>query len=183
VSQPARRWVSVEEYLALEERADFKSEYFNGEIFATAGGTPEHSLIAANVVWELGVQLESGPCRVHTSDQRVNIPDTGLYTYPDITVVCDKAEFEGPGRRALLNPTLIVEMLSESTEAYDRGGEFAHYRRLASLREYVLVASDRRRIERYTRQGSEWVLGECSDPDGSLDLPSIGCVLRSHGCT
>ena len=179
VSEPARRWLSEEEYLALEERADFKSEYFDGEIFAVAGGPPEHALISANVLRELGNQLEETPCRVYPGDQRVKIPDTGLYTYPDVTVVCEEPVFEESDRRTLLNPLLIVEVLSETTEAYDRGDKFAHYRRLSSLKEYVLVASDRRRIERFTRQegASEWVLAECSDPDGSLALSSIGCVL------
>jgi Uma2 family endonuclease len=177
--EPGRRFVSVEEYLELEKHADYKSEYFDGEVFAMAGGTPEHNLIAANLIRELGNQLEERPCRVYPSDQRVKIPDTGLYTYPDLSVVCEEPQFEEPGRCALLNPTLIVEVLSETTEAYDRGDKFAHYRRVASLREYVLVASNRRRIERFTRQdgGSEWVLAECSDATGSLPLPSIQCVL------
>lgn len=179
MSQAAPKWVSVEEYLALEERAEFKSEYFDGEIFAMAGGTPEHSLIAANLVRVLGNSLDDGPCRVYNSDQRVKIPDTGLFTYPDVTVVCEEPLFDGPQRRALINPTLIVEVLSETTEAYDRGDKFAHYRRLASLKEYVLVASDRCRIERFTRQqgGAEWTLAECSNPEGSLALPSLGCAL------
>src|SRR5438067_352701 len=136
-----RAWTSAEEYLELEETADYKSEYFDGEVFAMAGGTPEHNLIAANLIGELRNQLEETPCRVYPSDQRVKIPDTGLYTYPDVTVVCADPQFEEPDRRAMLNPTLIVEVLSETTEAYDRGDKFAHYRRLSSLREYVMVAS------------------------------------------
>ena len=109
----------------------------------------------------------------------MKIPDTGLYTYPDVTVVCGEPQFDDPGRRTLLNPTLILEVLSETTEAYDRGDKFAHYRRLASLREYVLVASDRRSIERFTRHenGAEWVLTECTVAAGSLELPSVGCAL------
>lgn len=179
MSVPARYWVPVEEYLAQEALAVSKSEYFDGEIFAMAGAGLEHNLIAANVVWALRSQLENSPCRVVGSDQRVAVPETGLYTYPDVTVVCEEPEVAGPGRSTLLNPTLIVEVLSESTGAYDRGDKFAHYRRLSSLREYVLIASDRRRIERFTRQvdGTEWVLAECSDAAGALALPSMGCVL------
>lgn len=177
--EPSRIWVTVDEYLELEASADTKSEYFDGEVFTMAGGTPEHNLIAANLIRELGNQLEERPCRVYTSDQRVKIPDTGLYTYPDVTVVCGEPQFEGRDRRALLNPTVIVEVLSETTEADDRGDKFAHYRRLTSLREYVLVASDRRRIERFTRQegAAEWVLTECGDAAGSHALPSVECAL------
>jgi Uma2 family endonuclease len=179
MSVPARQWIAPEEYLALEERAEYKSEYFGGEIFAMAGGSPEHNLVAMNVAGELWKQLSESPCRVYPSDQRVKVPDTGLYTYADVTVVCAEPQYEESRPRSLLNPTLIVEVLSETTEAYDRGDKFAHYQTLPSLREYVLVASDQRRIERYTRQegGAEWVYGECRAPAGSLALPSIGCVL------
>jgi Uma2 family endonuclease len=173
------RWLSAEEYLVREAQADYKSEYFDGEVFAMAGGTPEHNLITANVISELVVQLSQSPCRVYTSDQRVNIPDTGLYTYPDVTVVCAEPQYEEPERRALLNPILIIEVLSESTEAYDRGDKFAHYRRLASLRDYVLVASDRRSIERFSRVegGAEWLLTECTVTAGAIELPSVGGSL------
>ena len=178
--EPVRKWISPEEYLALEEGAEVKSEYFDGESFAMAGAEPEHNLIAANVLRELGNQLEQNqsPCEAYPSDQRVKVPATGLYTYPDLTVVCGEPEYEPTRPRTLLNPMLIVEVLSESTEAYDRGDKFAHYQTLASLREYVLVASDRPRIECYTRQeGGGWSYEECRDPHGSLALTSIGCVL------
>ena len=177
--EPVRKWISPEEYLGLEEGAEVKSEYFDGEIFAMAGGSPEHNLIAGNVFGELWSQLGQSPCRVYPSDQRVKIQDTGLYTYPDVTVVCEEPEYEEARPRSLLNPTLIVEVLSETTEAYDRGDKFDHYQTLTSLREYVLVASDRRRIERFTRaEGSEeWAYGETSDAAGTLSLVSIGCVL------
>lgn len=181
--EPARKWVSPEEYLAREEQSAAKHEYFDGEVFAMAGGAPEHNLIAANVIRELGNQLEAGPCRVYSSDQRVKIPATGLYTYPDVTVVCDEPVYEPSRVPSLLNPTLIVEVLSESTEAYDRGEKFAQYQTIPSLREYVLVAADRQGIERFTRQGpagetgGEWTYAGCSEPAGSLPLASIGCVL------
>jgi Uma2 family endonuclease len=144
-----------------------------------AGGSPEHNLISMNVAGELWSQLEQSPCRVYPSDQRVKIGDTGPYTYPDVIVVYEEPEYEEARPRSLLNPTLIVEVLSETTEAYDRGSTFAHYQTLASLREYVLIASDQRRIERFARQegSAEWVYGESRGEGGPLALTSIGCVL------
>jgi Uma2 family endonuclease len=179
VAEPARRLITVEEYLAWEERAQTRSEYFDGEVFAMAGGSPEHNLICGNLIRELGNQLDERPCRVYPSDQRVKIPSTGLYTYPDVAVVCGEPEYEARERRALLNPTLIIEVLSESTEAYDRGAKFAHYQRLPSLREYVLVASEARRMERFTRLDGEdaWSMAACDSPAGVLPLLSIQGTL------
>ena len=183
MSEAARQWISPEEYLALEESAEGRSEYFNGEIFAMSGGTSEHNVIAGNVSRELGNQLFDRPCLVYQSEQRVKIPSTGLYTYPDVTVVCSRPEFENARRTTLLNPIVLVEVLSESTEAYDRGDKFAHYQTLPSVREYVLIASDQHRIERFSRAvgSSDWVLSVCTDPDGSLPLESIGCTLELSG--
>lgn len=180
MSEPARKWISVEEYLAFEARAEGKHEYFHGQIFDMAGGSPEHNLIAGNVLRELSIQLDAEPCLVFPSDQRLKIASTGLYTYPDVTVQCGEPEYEDTRPRSLLNPLLIVEVLSESTEAYDRGAKFEHYRTLPSLREYVLVASNRRCVERFTRQpdSDDWVLAACTDPEGALALPSIGCRLE-----
>lgn len=179
MSEPVRKWISPDEYLQLEERAELKSEYFDGAIYAMAGGEPEHNLVSGNVIGALWGQLEGRPCDVYSSDQRVKVPATGLYTYPDVTVVCGEPEYEASRPRSLLNPTLVVEVLSESTESYDRGEKFAQYQSLGSLREYVLIATDRRRIERYTRQAEspEWLYGECSGEEGSVALTSIGCVL------
>jgi Uma2 family endonuclease len=179
MSEPARHWISVSEYLQQEELAETKSEYFNGEVFAMAGGTAEHSQICLNLAYILMGQLENSKCRIHNSDLRVKVPATGLYTYPDLSVVCAEPDFEGSGRTTLLNPVVIIEVLSPSTEAYDRGDKFAHYQRLDSLQEYVLVASDKRRIERYSRldKGNEWLLTICSDPSGSIELPAVPCTL------
>ncbi len=183
MGDPVREWVSPEEYLRLETQAASKSEYFDGEIFAMAGAEPEHNLIAANVIGELSSQLADRPCRVYSSDQRVKIPATGLYTYPDVTVVCEDPEYEEARPRSLLNPTLIVEVLSDTTEAYDRGDKFAHYRTLPSLREYLLIASGGRRIEQLTRRpgGDQWIYTECSSDGGSVTAASIGCVLSLAG--
>jgi len=176
--QPPRRWISPEEYLALEDQAAFKSEYFDGDIVAMAGGSLEHNSISSNVLYELRNQMGASPCRVVGSDQRLKISPTGLYTYPDAVVVCGKPETDGI---ALLNPTLIVEVLSDSTEAYDRDDKFAHYRTLTSLQDYVLVASRKPQIERYSRIATgrgDWMLSSCSDPDGVIELPSIRSRLR-----
>lgn len=166
-----------EEYLALERAAEFKSEYVNGEIFAMAGATREYNLIAANVLAGLHGQLTARPCEVYGSDMRVQVSDTGLYTYPDVVAVCGGARFEDEHRDTLLNPSVLVEVLSPTTESYDRGEKFAHYRRLASLQDYVLIAQDKVRVEHFARQGGQWLLTEASDVDGTIHLAAIGCTL------
>jgi Uma2 family endonuclease len=167
-----------EEYLALERQAEYRSEYFNGEIFAMAGASREHNLIIANVVASLHGQLKGKPCEVYPSDMRVKVTATGLYTYPDVVVMCGEPQLEDQYGDTLLNPTLLVEVLSPSTEAYDRGEKSAHYRRLESVKEYVLITQDRYRVERYARQpDGQWLLLEVSDPDQTLHLGSIGCDL------
>jgi len=151
--------ISPQEYLAQERRADFKSEYLRGEVFAMAGATYEHTVIKDNLARKAGNQLENGPCRALTSDMRVKVNATGLYTYPDIAIVRDKPQFEDEVFDTLLNPRAVVEVLSDSTEKYDRGAKFGHYRQIPSLEEYVLVAQDRPLVERYVRQADgSWVL-------------------------
>jgi Uma2 family endonuclease len=178
MSSQAYKRYTPEEYLALERQAQCKSEYYAGEIFAMAGASRWHNLIVANVVSELRSQLKGRPCTTYPSDMRVKISPTGLYTYPDVIVVCGEAQFEDSQQDTLLNPTLIVEVLSESTEAYDRGGKFAHYRKLASLMEYVLIAQTKPHIEQYTRQtDNRWLLAETDSLHGTVHLPSIGCQL------
>lgn len=139
MSSHAQQRYTPEEYLTLERQAQCKSAYYAGEIFATAGASRWHNLIVTNVLRELSLQLKGRPCTTYPSDMRVKVSPTGLYTYPDVTVVCGEAQSEDHQQDTLLNPTLIVEVLSESTEAYDRGGKFAHYRKLPSLLEYVLI--------------------------------------------
>jgi len=167
-----------EEYLALERQAQCKSEYYAGEVFAMAGASRWHNLIVTNVLREISLQLKGRPCTTYPSDMRVKISPTGLYTYPDVTVVCGAAQFEDTQQDTLLNPTLIVEVLSESTEAYDRGGKFAHYRKLASLLEYVLIAQTKPHIEHYIRQpDNRWLLEEAESLHGTIHLPAIDCHL------
>jgi Uma2 family endonuclease len=178
MSSQAQKHYTPEEYLALERQAPCKSEYYAGEIFAMAGASRWHNLIVANVVGELRSQLKGRPCATYPSDIRVKVSPTGLYTYPDVTVVCGEAQFEDNQQDTLLNPTLIVEVLPESTEAYDRGGKFAHYRKLAFLMEYVLIAQTKPHIEHYVRQpDNRWLRVEADSLHNAVHLASIDCRL------
>jgi Uma2 family endonuclease len=176
-SAALKKRYTPEEYLALERQAEFKSEYLDGSIFAMAGARREHNLIAWNLSGEIRAQLKNRPCEGYTSDMRVLVSQTGLYTYPDVTVVCGQAAFLDENQDTLLNPTVIVEVLSPTTEKYDRGKKFGHYRRLASLREYVLVAQDEVLVERYVRQGDDWLLTDLRSMDDTLRLTSIDCQV------
>lgn len=176
LASPKSRY-TAEEYLALERKAEYKSEFVNGMIVGSAGATRQHNLIAGNVFGEVRAQLRGRTCEVYMSDIRVKVDPTGLYTYPDVVVACGDIRFEDEHVDTLLNPTLIVEVLSPSTEAYDRGEKFAHYRRLETLQEYVLVSQDKVRIESYVRQGAQWLLSEASGGDEMVRLESIGCGL------
>lgn len=176
-THPQKR-ITPEEYLALERKSPLKSEYFNGEIFAMGGASPSHALIVTNIVSELRGQLKKRPCLVYSTDLRVKVAPTGLYTYPDVVVVCGKALFDDDQKDTLLNPTLIVEVLSESTKDYDRGGKFEHYRTVESFKEYVLVAQDKHHVEHFVRQPDRrWLLSETNRIEDTLDLTSIGCHL------
>lgn len=167
-----------EQYLELERDAETKSEYLSGQIFAMAGASPRHNAIAFNIAAGLGGQFRGRPCRGYGSDQRVTVLETGLRTYPDVSAVCREPEFDPLDENALINPTVLIEVLSPRTEAYDRGEKFAHFRRLPSLREYVLVAQDKMRVEHFVRQDDgRWLLAELNDPDEVLTLDSVGCRL------
>ncbi len=170
--------MSVEAYLAFERASEEKHEYLNGEIFLMSGASRNHNRVMGSVYASIYAQLRERPCEAFPSDMRVRI-STGLYTYPDISVVCDPPQFdESEYQDTLLNPTLIVEVLSPSTESYDRGRKFQHYRALESLREYVLIAQDSPHIERYLRQPSdEWLLADATGLDARIELSSIGCTL------
>jgi len=163
------------EYLVLERKADYRSEYVNGQIIAMAGASRAHNLITSNFCREVSQQLRGRPCETYINDMRIKVSHTGLYTYPDIVVVCGNICFENMDNDTLLNPTVIVEVLSDSTEAYDRGEKFAHYRRLESLQEYILVAQYHVRIEHYIRRGTEWILSEASTLDKTVNLIAIDC--------
>jgi len=170
--------ITPEEYLALERQAETKSEYFAGEIFALAGASPRHNLIAGNVLAAIHSQLRKGDCRVYPGDLRVKVPSIPYYTYPDVTVVCGQLKLEDEYQDNVLNPIAIFEVLSASTERRDRGSKFESYRRIESLREYVLVAQDTHRVEQYSKQlDKTWVFSEITDANGTLKLASFGCVL------
>ena len=159
MSTARNRLLSPQEYLAQERRADFRSEYYRGEMFTMAGASWEHTLIKDNLAGEARNQLKAGPCRVLTSDPRVKVNATGLYTYPDIVIVCEEPQFEDDVMDTLLNPRTLVAVLSDSTEKYDRGVKFGHHRQLPTVQEYVLVAQDRPLVERYVRQPDDtWLL-------------------------
>jgi Uma2 family endonuclease len=169
--------VSPEEYLAMERKAEFKSEYFDGYLYAMAGASAEHNRLALDLATELNARLRGGPCEVFNSDLRVLVNPSGLYTYPDLVAVCGGPEFEDGRKDTLLNPTLIVEVLSPSTESYDRGEKFAQYRQLPSLREYVLVSQDRVAVERFARKGDQWILTSFDKRDAVVELASVGCEI------
>jgi Uma2 family endonuclease len=166
-----------EEYLALERNEKFKSEYKNGYITAMSGTSPEHNTIALNFASEIRAQFKGKPGDVYMSDVRLRVTPTGLYTYPDVMAVCGGAQFAEGDLETLLNPTMIAEVLSRSTERYDRGDKFEDYRTLPSLMEYVLLSQEEVMVERFVRQGEKWVRTEYRDIEESLVLDSIGCVI------
>ena len=173
-----KRCFTPEEYLALEEKAEYKSQYVAGEIFAMAGAQPSRVIIQTNLAGELRNRFRGRECYVFSSDLRVKTPEGDLYTYPDLSTVCGKPEFDAAKPPSLLNPQVIFEVLSPSTEAFDRGDKFARYRRLESLTDYVLVASEQVRVEHYVRQGSDaWILTEYRQLSDRAPLQSVGCEL------
>jgi Uma2 family endonuclease len=178
VANPVHKLTEAE-YLEIERRAEFKSEFLDGEMFAMAGGTGTHSLIKCNLIRAIGNQLKESPCRVYDSDLRVKVQASGLYTYPDVSVACGQDHFDDEHDDTLLNPTVIVEVLSDSREAYDRGKKFELYRRLPSLREYQLVNQYKPLVEQYIRQESgEWFLRDVEGLESKLTLPSLGITIE-----
>jgi Uma2 family endonuclease len=178
MSSERKTHLSPEEYLALERKAEVRSEYLDGDMVAMSGGSREHNLIVINLAGEFRIQLKTRPCETYPSDMRVKISATGLYTYPDVVVVCGEPEFEDESVDTLINPTLIAEVLSDSTEAYDRGAKFGHYRKIDSLMEYLLVSQTEPRIEQYVRQATgPWLRSEIRGLKSRLDLPSIQCAV------
>ncbi|MDT4956069.1 MAG: hypothetical protein QOJ02_4207 [Acidobacteriota bacterium] len=167
-----------EEYLALERQAEYKSEYFNGEIFAMTGASRKHNLVAGNVFASLHGQLKKRPCEIYPSDMRVKVSMTGLYTYPDVVIACGEPTFDDKQKDTLLNPTVLVEVLSKSTASYDRGEKFEHYRKLDSLAEYLVIAQNKYHVEHYVRQpDNRWLLSETDDMQTTIHLSSIECDL------
>ena len=176
MSTVPKRLLTPAEYLAHERAADFKSEFFAGEIFAMAGASRRHSLICSNLVSLLRPKLRPFGCEVHGSDMRIKVSPTGLYTYADASVACGQIQFEDGHEDVLLNPSVIFEVLSKSTERRDRGWKFMQYRKIASLQEYILVAQDRPYVERFARpSGGRFELDEVDGLDKVLQL-SVGAL-------
>ena len=176
-SFPAETYITPEAYLALERRAQYKSEYINGEILAMSGASRAHNIITVDITTELNIQLRKRGWDVYSGDMRVRTNPTSSYFYPDVVVVCDKPRFEDNVFDTLLNPILIVEVLSPSTETYDRGEKFAHYQEFISLRDYILVAQDRVHVVHHRLIETQWVQKEFYTPDDVLTLDSIECKL------
>jgi Uma2 family endonuclease len=170
--------LSEAEFLQFERRAQSKSEFFDGEMFAMAGGTRTHSLIATNLTRELGNRLKGRPCVTCNADLRVKVEATGLLTYPDVSVVCGPQRFLDAEEDTLLNPLLIGEVLSDSTEAYDRGKKFAHYRLMPSLRLFLLVSQKEPRFELFSHTGGdEWRLREVAGLEATLELAALEITI------
>jgi len=176
--QPTPR-LTCHEYLAIERDSEQKHEFYRGEIFAMGGASIAHNLITFNLAATLHSQLADRNCTAFVADMRVCNSTTGLYTYPDGIVTCEEPQFEDAELDTLLNPQVVIEVLSKSTESYDRGKKFEHYRRIDSLQEYLLIAQDHPQIERFSRQEDRhWLLDEASGLDAVLHLPTIDCKLK-----
>ena len=175
-SLPAQTLFTPEEYISQERKALHKSEYLNGQIFAMSGASRAHSLITGNIFNSLYNQLNATDCEVHSSDMRVQ-PSPIVYFYPDVVVACNEPQFEDDVFDTLLNPVVIVEALSPSTAAYDREEKFSHYKHLASLQDYILVAQHKLCVEHYCRQDQYWEHTELRAPEDVLILASIECQI------
>jgi Uma2 family endonuclease len=178
MSPEVQTYITPEDYLAFERKAETRNEYVNGEIFAKTGANREHSLIVGNTAGELGQQLKTKPCEVYAVKMRVKAPAARSYVYPDVVVVCGEPQFEDGYFDTLLNPTLVVEVLSKSTESYNRLAKSAYYRTIESLVEYLLVAQEEYRVEQYVKQADgRWLLSDVRSLDSAIDLGTIGCSL------
>lgn len=173
----AHRIYTPDEYLRLERAADHKSEFVNGRIYAMSGASRDHNQIVFNLAREIGTQIRGRPCAAFVNDMRVKVPRTELYTYPDLVALCGEALLEDSHNDTLLNPSVIVEVLSASTASYDRGEKFAHYQSLDSLREYILISQNLPRVEQYVRTGELWMLNAINGLDASVSIETLGCTL------
>ncbi len=179
MSTQAKTFYTPQEYLELERKAEYKSEYYNGEIFAMSGASPKHITIAMQLYLLVGQQLRGKKCRAYSSDMRVLVSPSGLYTYPDLSATCLEPDFADSPVGTLLNPTLVVEIASPSTEGYDRGKKARLYRDMPSLKELLLIAQDDYAVELHRRQSNAtWNLRDVVGLDASVELTSIGCTLH-----
>jgi Uma2 family endonuclease len=170
--------LTEEQYLALDRAAEFRSEFVDGEIFAMSGGSLRHARLQRNLLFELQSALKDTGCEGFTSDMRVRVPATGMYAYPDVTVICGKPVLADEQQDILLNPVVIFEVLSPTTEKYDRGLKFQHYRAIESLKDYILVDQNQVLVEQFTRHdGNTWTLRDYQLLDQELTIPSINVSL------
>jgi Uma2 family endonuclease len=178
MSRPAEHFITAANYLALERQAETKSEYFNGGIYAMSGASRNHNRITINLGAMLHTRLRGKPCEPFVNDMRVKVSPTGLYTYPDVIVVCGEPQFEDDQLDTLLNPKVIIEVLSESTEKYDRGDKFAYYQTLDSLTDYLLVTQNQPYIEHFQRQtDGSWRYSAVQGLETEIGIATIGCEL------
>lgn len=178
MSAQAQSFCTPDEYLERERAAFHKSEYYAGEIFAMGGASLAHSLLVAGMIAALGARLHGTPCATFASDLRIECGPFGLFCYPDVSVLCGSPQYRDAHRDVVTNPTLVVEVLSQSTEGYGRGAKFAHYRRLSSLREYVLVSQDEARMEVFTRgDAGYWTLTEAVGQEAACPLACLDIAL------
>ena len=175
---PKRRY-TLEEYLELDKNSEEKYEYFDGEVFAMAGGSLSHNRVAGNLFYGLRSRLEGGSCEVLPADMRIKVPKAFPYRYPDLSIVCGKPIIEElSGQQMLVNPLVLIEILSPTTEAYDQGRKFSAYQSITSFQEYLLVSQDWPHITQYVRQSSgKWLRSEIEGIENVLKLESINCVL------
>jgi Uma2 family endonuclease len=179
MSSNPKTFLTEEEYLTVERQAEFRSEYFAGEMFAMAGASRRHNRIVTNLVVALDSQLRARPCNVYSNDMRVKAQNTGLFTYPDVVVTCGEERFADGANDVLLNPLVIIEVLSDSTEAYDRGKKFENYQSIESLKEYLLVSQNSQRVEQFVRQSSKnWIYSESHELSEAILIQSIEGELK-----
>jgi Uma2 family endonuclease len=177
-----RPHLSLDAYTEIETSTGLKHEYYRGSVYAMTGASPRHNLTVANVIALLHTQLRGRACTVYPSDLRIKVEQTGLYTYPDISVICGELRLDSAKRDTATNPTVLVEVLSPSTRDYDRGTKFQHYRAIDTLREYIVISQDAPHIEQYIRQDSDqWLLREFELPEQIVALDSIGCTIDLQG--
>jgi Uma2 family endonuclease len=177
MSTQPNTYLTPEEYLAMERENEYRSEYIDGEVFSMTGASRRHNIITFNIAGALSPQLRGRPCEAYASEMRVRIPNRG-YMYPDVVIVCGEPLLEDDYFDTLLNPTVLVEVLSKSTERYDRGKKFYLYRTIESLAEYLLIAQDEYKVEHYTKQpDGPWTLSDHRSLDDAVELDSIKCTL------
>ena len=176
---PKLDYLTPEEYLAIERHAEYKSEYVDGVMYAMAGGSPRHNLVSGSIHTLINVHLWESPCKVFNSEMKVRVPSSRKYHYPDVTIVCEKPEYADDEKDVLLNPLLIVEVLSKSTQGYDKGKKFLYYQEIDSFREYLLVAQDQPVVQHYVRQpDGSWIYKKIEGMEQGVQLATINFQLK-----